>query len=220
MALVRPDEPTTRQLSGIKISFNAWYNAGKVHFKGEVPCWGRSVRPPEGRRSRERASSIVYSPFSCRSMLLTVSKKDSWNRRTEGRTSLCLCFSPSYSSSELSWSPYGSMTYGSHPRDEDTNRNGTTPMITSKDGSAETPLHPTREHHPFIYPRWPTSTPGPGTTLPPPGQKPLSTRTDQMVYTCYDQERGTPCVRPPTEMVRENQAGTPLADISLHTVDL
>ena len=43
------------------------------------------------------------------------------------------------------------------------------------------------------YPEWPTSTPGPQATLPLPGMKPVSTRTDQMVYECYDQERGMPC---------------------------
>jgi hypothetical protein len=61
-----------------------------------------------------------------------------------------------------------------------------------KDGTAETIMQLKREHRLFTYPLWPTSKPGPGATLPPPGQKPLSTRTDQMVYACYDQERGLP----------------------------
>jgi hypothetical protein len=70
-------------------------------------------------------------------------------------------------------------------------------MIASKDGTADTIMQLKREHRPFTYPLWPTSKPGPGATLPPPGQKPLSMRTDQMVYACYDQERGRPCVPAP-----------------------
>ncbi len=62
------------------------------------------------------------------------------------------------------------------------------------------------------YPSWPTSTPGPQATLPPPGMKPVPTRTDQMVYECYDQERGMPCTpvveRPERPAIRLH----PLAD--------
>jgi hypothetical protein len=71
----------------------------------------------------------------------------------------------------------------------------------------------------FTYPLWPTSKPGPGATLPPPGQKPLATRTDQMVYACSDQERGMPGVPPPTRVVRENQSRTSLPDVRLQEVD-
>jgi hypothetical protein len=92
-------------------------------------------------------------------------------------------------------------------------------MIESKDGTADTMMQPKREHRPFTYPLWPTSTPGPGATLPPPGQKPLSMRTDQMVYACSDQERGIPCVPAPTWVVRENRTRTPLPDVSLQEVD-
>jgi len=92
-------------------------------------------------------------------------------------------------------------------------------MIESKDGTAETMTKPSRDHRQLIYPAWPTSTPGPGATLPPPGQKPLSMRTDQMVYACHDQERGIPCVPAPTRVVRENRTKTPLPDVSLQEVD-
>jgi hypothetical protein len=92
-------------------------------------------------------------------------------------------------------------------------------MIESKDCTADTITHPKREHRPFTYPLWPTSKPGPGTTLPPPGQKPLSMRTDQLVYVCSDQERGIPCFPPPTRVVRENRTRTPLPDVSLQEVD-
>jgi hypothetical protein len=92
-------------------------------------------------------------------------------------------------------------------------------MIESKDGTADTVMQPKREHRPFTYPLWPTSKPGPGATLPPPGQKPLSMRTDQMVYACYDQERGMPGVIPPTRAVRENLYNPPLPDVSLQEVD-
>ena len=40
--------------------------------------------------------------------------------------------------------------------------------------------------------KWPTSRPGPQATPPPPGMKPVATRTDQMVEIAYDQERGEP----------------------------
>jgi hypothetical protein len=81
-------------------------------------------------------------------------------------------------------------------------RNGTTTMIESKGGSADTNMQPEREHRLFTCPLWPTSKPAPGATLPSPGQKPLSMRTDQIVYACFDQKRGIPCV--PTRVVREN----------------
>jgi hypothetical protein len=68
-------------------------------------------------------------------------------------------------------------------------RNGIT------DGSAETMMPPRQDHHQFAYPAWPTSTPGPEATLPPPGQKTYPTRTDQMLYEePYDQEQGRPGV--------------------------
>jgi hypothetical protein len=92
-------------------------------------------------------------------------------------------------------------------------------MIGSKDCTTDTIMHPKREHRPFAYPLWPTSKPGPGATLPPPGQKPLSTRTDQLVYACSDQERGMPCVPPPSRVVPENRTRAPLPDISLQEVD-
>ena len=40
--------------------------------------------------------------------------------------------------------------------------------------------------------KWPTSRPGPQATPPPPGTKPVATRTDQMIEIAYDQERGKP----------------------------
>ena len=44
---------------------------------------------------------------------------------------------------------------------------------------------------------WPTSKPGPWTTLPPPGQKPLPGRTEQVVEIGYNQETGTPGIEHP-----------------------
>jgi hypothetical protein len=41
-------------------------------------------------------------------------------------------------------------------------------------------------------PKWPTSVPGPQITQPPAGQRPMRTRTDQVVELEYDQETGTP----------------------------
>ncbi|HYL44997.1 MAG TPA: hypothetical protein VEU97_16570 [Ktedonobacteraceae bacterium] len=39
---------------------------------------------------------------------------------------------------------------------------------------------------------WPTSKPGPYATQPPPGERPMPGRTDQMVEIAYDQETGVP----------------------------
>ena len=44
-------------------------------------------------------------------------------------------------------------------------------------------------------PRWPTSIPGPLTTQPPPGQRRVPTRTEQVVEVEYDQETGSPTTR-------------------------
>lgn len=75
-----------------------------------------------------------------------------------------------------------------------------------KEGTAETIIQPKRDHRQFIYPIWPTSTPGPEAILPPPDQKPHPTRTDQMIYECYDQERGSVCVTLPERSVPEQTA--------------
>ena len=92
-------------------------------------------------------------------------------------------------------------------------RNGIT------DSSTETMMPPRQDHRQFAYPAWPTSKPGPETTSPLSGQKPHPTRTDQMVYECYDQERGMPDVTPPTRVIRENGTRTYLPDAGLQEVD-
>ena len=70
-------------------------------------------------------------------------------------------------------------------------------------------------HHSFSYPAWPTSQPGPMVTPPPPGQHPHPLRTDQMVYECYDQERGIPCVLPASSAIqKEPRDNTYRPDIS------
>ncbi|MHB8598961.1 MAG: hypothetical protein ACYDER_19370 [Ktedonobacteraceae bacterium] len=53
-----------------------------------------------------------------------------------------------------------------------------------------------------IYPNppqlaWPTSKPGPRSMLPPPGQKPMPGRTEQVVEVGYNQETGTPSTESP-----------------------
>ena len=52
---------------------------------------------------------------------------------------------------------------------------------------------------PSTIPRfnWPISKPGPWVTTPPPGQKPLPGRTEQMVEIGYNQETGTPSTEHP-----------------------
>jgi hypothetical protein len=84
--------------------------------------------------------------------------------------------------------------------------------IESQDNLAETIMSDRHAQTQFVYPAWPTSKPGPQVTPPPLGQKPHPTRTDQMVYNCYDQERGRPCVSPATQVVRETRARTYLPD--------
>src|SRR5689334_10611345 len=87
-------------------------------------------------------------------------------------------------------------------------------VVTVRDAVRSGPGHPPETipqprpaHRPFAYPPWPTSQPGPQATLPPPGQHPLSLRTDQMGYECYDQERGWPCVPLlPALVVRQKRA--------------
>ena len=47
-------------------------------------------------------------------------------------------------------------------------------------------------------PPWPTSKPGPEATPPSPGERPMPTRTDQMVEVAYDMETGISSSRAPT----------------------
>ncbi|MGI9057140.1 MAG: hypothetical protein ACR2H5_01005 [Ktedonobacteraceae bacterium] len=44
---------------------------------------------------------------------------------------------------------------------------------------------------------WPTSKAGPHATQPPPGQKPMPSRTEQVVEIGYNQETGTPSTDSP-----------------------
>jgi hypothetical protein len=46
-------------------------------------------------------------------------------------------------------------------------------------------------------PPWPTSKAGPQATPPPPGQRPMPTRTDQMVEIAYNMETGVSSARVP-----------------------
>lgn len=48
----------------------------------------------------------------------------------------------------------------------------------------------------FALPPWPTSQSGPEVTAPSPDQRLVSTRTDQVTYDFYDQERGRPGLPP------------------------
>jgi hypothetical protein len=58
--------------------------------------------------------------------------------------------------------------------------------------------------------RWPTSKPGPQATAPPPGQKPMPKRTDQVVEIGYNQETGTPSTdHPLRSMPDASLHGTP-----------
>src|SRR5204863_7087453 len=70
----------------------------------------------------------------------------------------------------------------------------------------ETIPPPVPVYRPFAYPAWPTSQAGPQITLPPPGQYPQPRRTDQMVYSSYDQERGMPGVLPTIRVVLQEKS--------------
>jgi hypothetical protein len=48
-------------------------------------------------------------------------------------------------------------------------------------------------------PPWPTSKPGPKITEPPPGQRRMLWRTEQVVEVDYDEERGKSTVRGPEQ---------------------
>lgn len=76
-------------------------------------------------------------------------------------------------------------------------RSGPGAPTTERNGSKGDTPRPGTAHPPFAYPAWPTSKPGPQATPPLPGQHPHPLRTDQMVYECYDQERGRPCIPSP-----------------------
>ena len=87
----------------------------------------------------------------------------------------------------------------------------TTGRHGSKEGTTEIILRPQHASRP-CYPAWPTSQPGPRATVPLAGQKLHPTRTDQVIYECYDQEQGMPCVLPPGPPLRKNKARTYLPD--------
>ncbi len=63
----------------------------------------------------------------------------------------------------------------------------------------------------FTLPSWPTSRPGPEVTAPSPGQRLVPTRTDQVTYDFYDEERGRPGLSPPTpaNLTKESTAEFP-----------
>lgn len=50
-------------------------------------------------------------------------------------------------------------------------------------------------------PSWPTSKPGPEATPPQPGERPLPTRTDQMIEVAYNMETGVSSARLPDNAV-------------------
>lgn len=73
----------------------------------------------------------------------------------------------------------------------------------SEESATETSVASPRRQRQYTLPSWPTSQPGPEITAPSPGQRRVLTRTDQVRYDFYDQERGLPGLPPP---VPANQA--------------
>lgn len=67
-----------------------------------------------------------------------------------------------------------------------------------EDSATETLLASPHRHRQYALPPWPTSQPGPEITAPSPGQRLVLTRTDQVTYDFYDQERGLPGLAPPS----------------------
>ena len=68
----------------------------------------------------------------------------------------------------------------------------------SEEDATETVFSSPPRQRQFSLPSWPTSQPGPEVTALSPGQRLVSTRTDQVTYDFYDQERGRPGLPPPT----------------------
>jgi hypothetical protein len=67
----------------------------------------------------------------------------------------------------------------------------------SEESAAVPVVAPPRRQRQFALPPWPTSQPAPEVTAPSPGQRLVPTRTDQVTYDFYDQERGLPGLAPP-----------------------
>lgn len=84
---------------------------------------------------------------------------------------------------------------------------------SSPQGTTERSQESGEARRAVLYPQWPTSTPGPQATAPPPGQTPLPTRSDQMVYICYDQEQGHPCVSSPSLVKSKKGPAHPKIDL-------
>lgn len=57
-------------------------------------------------------------------------------------------------------------------------------------------------------PKWPTSKPGPQVTEPPPGQKRVSTRREQVAEIGYNQETGEPGVLASTRSQPDESQGS------------
>lgn len=81
----------------------------------------------------------------------------------------------------------------------------------SEENVTETIFASPRRQRQFTLPSWPTSQPGPEVTAPSPGQRLVPTRTDQVTYDFYDQERGQPGLPPPAlaDHARESTAEFP-----------
>lgn len=81
----------------------------------------------------------------------------------------------------------------------------------SAENATETVFASPRRQRQFTLPSWPTSQPGPEVTAPSPGQRLVSTRTDQVTYDFYDQERGQPGLPPatPADQAKESTAEFP-----------
>lgn len=67
----------------------------------------------------------------------------------------------------------------------------------SEESATETSGASPRRQRQYSLPSWPTSQPGPEITAPSSGQRRVRTRTDQVRYDFYDQERGLPGPPPP-----------------------
>lgn len=78
----------------------------------------------------------------------------------------------------------------------------------SEENATEAFFAPLPHQRQFTLPSWPTSQPGPKVTSPSAGQRLVSTRTDQVTYDFYDQERGQPGL-PPAKHAKESTAAFP-----------
>lgn len=82
------------------------------------------------------------------------------------------------------------------------------PPQNTAQAAVQTGPDTTIESYQVHYPAWPTSKPGPRTTPPPVGTKPINAiRREQVTPVVYDQETGEPVLPEETKITGEQMLG-------------